>query len=144
MPIPIYGTLWIILIAYVIRYLPYGMRYIYSGMLQIHRSWRKRPASPAPARSTTLRRIIAPLLAPALVAGWLFIFLIGATRSCRSPMLLAGPGSQIIAVAMFDLWVNGQGGELAAFGLIWTVLMTLVAAAFYFITRRQSQSIVEA
>ena len=36
-PLPIYGTLWIIAIAYVIRYMPYGMRYVYSGVLQLHR-----------------------------------------------------------------------------------------------------------
>ena len=36
-PLPIYGSLWIIAIAYVIRFMPYGMRYVYSGVLQLHR-----------------------------------------------------------------------------------------------------------
>ena len=67
---------------------------------------------------------MAPLLTPALVAGWLFIFLI-ANKELAIAVLLASPGSQVIAVAIFDQWVNGQGGELAAFGLIWTVLMTV-------------------
>jgi iron(III) transport system permease protein len=37
----------------------------------------------------------------------------------------------VIAVAMLDLWVDGQGGELAAFGLLWTVVMTLLAFGFF-------------
>ena len=39
-------------------------------------------------------------------------------------------------MAVFDLWVNGQGGELAAFGLLWTVLMTAVAFLFFAQSRR--------
>jgi iron(III) transport system permease protein len=84
---------------------------------------------------TTLRRIVAPLLTPALVAGWLFIFLI-ANKELAIAVLLASPHSQVIAVAIFDQWVNGQGGELAAFGLIWTVLMTVVATLFFMLTKR--------
>ena len=51
-------------------------------------------------------------------------------------VLLASPRSQVIAVSIFDQWVNGQGGELAAFGLIWTVLMTVIATIFFIMTRR--------
>ena len=82
-----------------------------------------------------MRRIVAPLLTPALVAGWLFIFLI-ANKELAIAVLLASPGSQVIAVAIFDQWVNGQGGELAAFGLVWTVLMTVIACLFFAQMRR--------
>ena len=64
--------------------------------------------------------MIGPLLWPAIASGWLFIFLI-ATKEISLPLLLAGPGSQTIAVAMFDLWANGQGGEVAALGLLWAI-----------------------
>lgn len=137
-PIPIYHTLWIIFIAYTVRYLPYGMRYTYSGMLQIHKELEEAAGVAGASQMTTLRRIIAPLLSPALLAGWLFIFLLGA-KELAVAILLAGPRSQTIAVAMYDLWVNSQGGELAALGLIWAFLMTIVATAFYFTARRQSQ-----
>lgn len=137
-PIPIYHTLWIIFIAYTVRYLPYGMRYTYSGMLQIHKELEEAAGVAGASQMTTLRRIIAPLLSPALLAGWLFIFLLGA-KELAVAILLAGPRSQTIAVAMYDLWVNSQGGELAALGLIWAFLMTIVASAFYFTARRQSQ-----
>ncbi len=134
-PLPIYGSLWIIAIAYVIRYMPYGMRYVYAGVLQLHRELEEAAGVAGASSLTTLRRIVAPLLTPALVAGWLFIFLI-ANKELSIAVLLASPGSQVIAVSIFDQWVNGQGGELAAFGLVWTVLMTIIACLFFAQMRR--------
>jgi iron(III) transport system permease protein len=134
-PLPIYGSLWIIGIAYVIRYMPYGMRYVYSGVLQLHNELEEAAGVAGAGSLTILRRIVVPLLTPALVAGWLFIFLI-ANKELAIAVLLASPGSQVIAVAIFDQWVNGQGGELAAFGLIWTVLMTIIACVFFAQMRR--------
>lgn len=134
-PLPIYGSLWIIAIAYVIRYMPYGMRYVYSGVLQLHQELEEAASVAGAGFVTILRRIVAPLLTPALVAGWLFIFLI-ANKELAIAVLLASPGSQVIAVSIFDQWVNGQGGELAAFGLIWTLLMTAIACIFFVQMRR--------
>jgi len=139
-PLPIYGSLWIIAIAYVIRYMPYGMRYVYSGVLQLHRELEEAAGVAGAGAMTTLRRIVAPLLTPALVAGWLFIFLI-ANKELSIAVLLASPGSQVIAVAIFDDWVNGQGGELAAFGLVWTALMTVIACLFFLQMRRGSTDV---
>ncbi|MGE0418527.1 MAG: ABC transporter permease [Acetobacteraceae bacterium] len=134
-PLPIYGSLWIIAIAYVIRYMPYGMRYVYSGVLQLHKELEEAAGTSGAGAMMTLRRIVAPLLTPALVAGWLFIFLI-ANKELAIAVLLASPTSKVIAVAIFDQWVNGQGGELAAFGLVWTVLMTVIAGLFFLQMRR--------
>jgi iron(III) transport system permease protein len=137
LPIPLYGTLGILIWAFVISYLPYGMRYSSSGMLQIHRELEEAAAVCGASALTRLRRIVAPLLAPALVAGWLFIFLMAA-RVLSLAILLAGPRSQTMAVAMFDLWGNGQGTELAALGLMWSMLMALIAVVFYAVARRSA------
>lgn len=136
-PIPLYGTLGILIWAFVINYLPYGMRYCSSGMLQIHRELEEAAAICGASPLTRLRRIVAPLLAPALVAGWLFIFLMS-TRVLSLAILLAGPRSQTMAVAMFDLWANGQGTELAALGLMWSMLMAMIAVVFYLVARRSA------
>jgi len=136
-PLPLYGTLGILIWAFVINYLPYGMRYCSSGMLQIHRELEEAAAICGASPLTRLRRIVAPLLAPALMAGWLFIFLMSA-RALSLAILLAGPRSQTMAVAMFDLWGNGQGTELAALGLMWSMLMGLIAVLFYMVARRSA------
>ena len=90
-----------------------------------------------------LRRIVVPLATPALLAGWLFIFLIAA-RDLAIAVILASPSAQPVSVAMFDLWANGQGTELAAFGLVWTAIMTVIAAGFYLIGRRTIAAAVRA
>ena len=136
-PFPLYGTLTLLALGFTIRYMPYGMRYAYSGVLQIHRELEEAAGMAGAGPLGVLRRIVVPLLSPALLSGWLFIFLIGA-KELSMAVLLAGPGSQTMAVAMYDLWVNGQGGELSALGLLWALLMTVFASAFYILARRGS------
>ena len=138
-PFPLYGTLWLIAIGFTIRYMPYGMRYAYSGVLQIHRELEEAAGVAGAGPLGVLRRVVVPLLSPALLSAWLFIFLIAA-KELSMAVLLAGPGSQTMAVAMFDLWANGQGGELSALGLLWALLMTVFASAFYILARRSSGS----
>ncbi|HTN62404.1 MAG TPA: iron ABC transporter permease [Devosia sp.] len=138
LPLPIYGTVWALMFAYMVRYLPYGLRYTYTGVLQIHVELEEAAGVAGATPMGVLRRIIAPLLSPALVSGWLFIFLL-ATKELAVAILIAGPKSQVVSVGMYDLWVNGQGGELAAFGLIWAALMTALASIFYLVVRRQGE-----
>ncbi|MCU1500534.1 MAG: ydcU, partial [Acidimicrobiales bacterium] len=135
MPIGVYGTIWIIAWAFTINYMPYGVRYSFAGMLQVHRELEEAAAVSGAEPITGFRRIVVPLLTPSLIAGWLFIFLLS-TRVLSLPVLLSGPSSQTMAVAMFDLWGNGQGPELAALGLLWSVLMTTIGLVFYFVSRR--------
>ena len=134
-PVGVYGTIWIIVWAFIINYLPYGVRYSYAGMIQLHRELEEAAAAAGATPLTGFRRIVFPLLAPSLIAGWLFIFLLS-TRVLSLPVLLSGPSSQTIAVAMFDLWGNGQGPELAALGLMWSLAMTCIAIIFYLVAKR--------
>jgi iron(III) transport system permease protein len=142
-PVPIYGTVAALVVAYSVRYLPYGLRYTYTGVLQIHRELEE-AANVAGATSLgALRRIIAPILSPALLSGWLFVFLL-ATKELAVAVLIAGTQTQVVAIGMFDLWVNGQGGELAAFGLLWAGAMSLIAWLFYALVKRQNARAAEA
>ena len=134
-PIGLYGTIWIIVWAFVINYMPYGVRYSFTGMLQVHRELEEAASIAGGGPLVTFRRVVVPLLAPSLIAGWLFVFLMS-TRVLALPVLLSAPNSQTMAVAMFDLWGNGQGPELAALGLIWSVAMAAVALGLYAIGRR--------
>ncbi len=136
-PFPLYGSLALLILAFFVRYLPYGMRYSFAGVLQIHRELEEAASVAGGSTLGNLRRIVAPLLTPALLSGWLFVFLIAA-KELSVAILLAGPQSQMMAVVIYDMWVNGQAGQVAALGLMWTAVMTLVASALYFITRRQT------
>jgi iron(III) transport system permease protein len=137
LPLPLYGTIWVLVWAFVINFMPYGMRYSYSGMLQIHAELEEAAGVSGASALQSLRMIVAPLLAPTLIAAWLFIFLLG-SRVLSLAILLAGPKSQTMAVAMYDLISNGQGPELAALGLMWTAFMTVIATAFHIFARRSA------
>jgi iron(III) transport system permease protein len=135
----LYGTLISLIIASWIRYMPYGMRYSYVGALQIHRELEEASALSGARMRTTFMRIVLPLLLPALVTCWLFVFL-SATKALSLLVLLVGPRTSVIAVTIFDLWENGSLPELAALGVAWTSLMTVVSAIFYFFARRYGLS----
>ena len=135
LPISIYGTIWAFVIAFTVRYLPYGMRYASSGILQIHTELEESAVISGASAAQELRRIIGPLALPAIAAGWLFIFLVS-SRDLALAIILSSPSVQPVAVAMLDLWSNGQGTELAAFGLVWTAIMTVIAYLFYWLARR--------
>jgi len=135
LPIPLYGTLAVIMLAFLIRFLPYGMRYAHSGVMQIHRELEEAASISGAGQITILRRVVLPLLVPALLSGWLFIFLIGANELSMS-VLLAGPRTQVMAVAMLDQWSSGQSVEVFALGMCWSLFMTLCALIFYALTRR--------
>lgn len=64
-----------------------------------------------------------------------------AAQAVSLPLLLVGPGTEIVAVTLFDLWQNGQVTELASMGVLWVVLMTAVSALFYVVARRHQVAV---
>jgi iron(III) transport system permease protein len=135
LPIPLYGTLASVIIASAVGYLPYGMRYAYAGVLQIHNDLEEASTAAGANQPRTFVKIVFPLLTASMVSCWLFVFLL-AVRAMSLPLLLVGPGNSIVAVTLFDLWQNGQVTELAAMGVVWVSLMTVVSACFYIFARR--------
>jgi iron(III) transport system permease protein len=138
-PLSLYGTLTSIVIASMVQFMPFGMRYSYAGALQIHRELEEASALSGAGAVTTFLRIVVPLVAPAIVTCWLFIFLM-VSKAVSIPLLLSGPGSQVVAVAMFEMWQNGVAPELAALGIIWTAIMTVVSTGFFVVSRRYGLS----
>jgi len=78
---------------------------------------------------------VLPLLLPALISCCLFVFLLS-VRAVSLVLLLAGPNSPVVAVSLFDQWNNGQLGELAALGTVWTAIVTVFCLAFFVVARR--------
>jgi iron(III) transport system permease protein len=135
LPLPLYGTLASVIIASTARYLPYGMRYAYAGVLQIHEDLEDAAKTSGAGAGRIFIRVVLPLIAAALVSCWLFVFLL-TVQSVALPLMLVGPGTELVAVTLFDLWQNGQVTELAAMGVSWVALMLVVSAGFHFTARR--------
>jgi iron(III) transport system permease protein len=125
LPIGVYGTIWIMLIAYVTRFLPYGMRYNTASLLQVHKELEESAAMSGASLATTFGRIVLPLLKPGLIAGWIYIVIVS-IRELASSILLYSPGAEVVSVTIWEMWQNGQYVELSALG----VMMILVLFCF--------------
>jgi iron(III) transport system permease protein len=137
LPIPVYGTIWIIVLAFLARYLPYGIRFSYAGLVSIHRELEESSATCGGSWGQTVRKILVPLMLPSLFAGWIYIFLI-TIRELSVALLLYSPGSQVISVTIWELWENGRIGELAAFSLVITAGTVFLAMIFHKLAQRHS------
>ncbi len=123
-PIPIYGTLWILLVAYVIKYLPYGMRACSSSMHQIQKELEEASEMSGASRPYTFLRVLLPLLLPGFVAGWIYV-ITHSFRELSTSVMLYRSGTEVLAVVMYELWDAGQYPELSALGM--TLVVVLVA-----------------
>src|SRR5262245_3573553 len=124
-PIGVYGTIWILLIAYITRFLPYGLRYNTTSMLQIHKELEESAAMSGASWATTFRRIILPLLKPGLVAGWIYIMIVS-IRELSSSILLYSPGNEVLSILIWELWENGQYVELSALGVMFIIALFIL------------------
>jgi iron(III) transport system permease protein len=125
----VYGTMWIMFIAYVTRFMPYGLRYNTASMLQIHKELEESAAMSGASWGTTFVRVVLPLLKPGLVAGWIYVMIVS-IRELSSSILLYSPGTEVLSITIWELWENGQYVELSALGVLFILaLFVLVMAA---------------
>jgi iron(III) transport system permease protein len=128
--LPIYGTLWILFIAYLTRYMPYGMRYSSTSMYQIGRELEESAHMSGAGWWHTFRRVILPLIAPGLVAGWIYILVVS-FRELGSSVLLYSPGKEVLSIVIWEQWRDGLLTEVAALGVMLIGgLIVLVAVAY--------------
>ncbi|QWZ10155.1 iron ABC transporter permease [Nocardioides panacis] len=129
-PIAIYGTIWILLIAYCTRYMPYGMRYAVTSMQQISTELEESAAVSGATWWQIFRRVLLPLLMPGLLAGWIYIFVVS-FRELSSSILLYSSGNELLSILIWEQFENGKFTTLAALGVFMVViLMVLVSIAY--------------
>jgi iron(III) transport system permease protein len=136
LPIPVYNTIWILLIAYVTLYLPYGMRFISGGLLQIHRELEE-VAEVAGARLWQIfTRILLPLLLPVLMAAWIYVFVL-AVRELAASVFLVGPGTHVLGTISLTMWEEGGSyGAVSALGVIQIAPLILIVAGLRWLELR--------
>lgn len=130
MPLPIFGTLWILFIAYLTRYIPYGMRYASTSMYQIGGELEESAMTSGAGWFQTFRRVILPLLVPGLVAGWVYILIVS-VRELSSTIIIYSPGNEVLSILIWEQYQNGEFTQLAALGMMMVgALVVLVALAY--------------
>jgi iron(III) transport system permease protein len=134
-PIPIYGTIWLLLIAYLTVFLPLGVRTIAGVLLQIDKSLEECAQMCGAAWTFRLRTITVPLLAPGLIAAWLLLF-IASMRELGASILLMGPHSKVITPSIVESWFGTASELTATLALIQTGVVAAAMIVLMVVTRR--------
>ena len=138
-PDPIYGTLWLLLIAYLTVFLPLGLRTISGVILQIDRSLEESAQMCGATWGYRLRTVTMPLLKPGLVAAWLLLF-IASVRELGASILLIGPKSKVITPAIVESWFSTSTELTAAMALLQTLAVAVALAIMFAVARRAVQA----
>lgn len=120
--INLYNTFWILLVAYVAHYIAFAIRTTSASLEQIHSSLEEAARISGGSWLKSLRDIVIPLIRPGLVAGWFLIFM-PALRELTMSILLWGPKTVTIGVAVFEMQEAGYVQISAAFA---TLLLIIV------------------
>jgi len=128
-PLPIYGTIWILLIGYITRFLPYGLRSMTSTIVQIHDELQDASKACGAGFIATFRRVLLPLMRPGFIAGWIILATIY-LREFSTSVFLYSPGSEPIGPLLYHFYVDGNLGpmcSLAAVVSIVSIILILIA-----------------
>ena len=134
-PLPIYGTLWILLIAYVTQALPYGMRFGAAALAQVGAELEEAAQMGGANRWQRARRVLLPLVLPGLVAGWVYLA-IAAMRDLAASVVVAGPGTRVVAVRIFEQYESGEMPEMAALAVVELGIVAMLAVGGIVALRR--------
>jgi iron(III) transport system permease protein len=141
-PFSIYGTLWLLLIAYLTVFLPLGIRTISSVLLQIDKSLEESAQMCGASWGYRLRTVTLPLLRPGVIAAWLLLF-VASVRELGASILLTGPNAKAITPAIVEAWFSISTELTAAMALIQTLAVAVALAFLFTFARRASQYGVE-
>lgn len=126
-PLVLYGTLWILLFAYVTQYLPYGLRTVLTSFRQISPEFERAAEVCGAGRFSRFREILLPLVRPGIVAGWLLMF-VSMIRELSSSIFLFVPGTETTAVALLSMWQESRFSYVAVLALTLIVIAISVVA----------------
>lgn len=130
----IYLSLYILIIAFVTRFLPYGIWSTDSATSKIHPELEEASKISGAGFLRTIKTIIVPLLVSSVISGWIFVF--SATiREFSSAILLVNPNTIVASVNVYDLYTSGQFTQSAAMGMVIIGVASLITLIALIISR---------
>lgn len=123
----IYNTIWIILVAYIARYVAFSMKSASASLQQVHYSLEEAARSCGATHFESLRDVTLPLIRPAMISGFFLIFL-PAMRELTTSVLLYGPYTRTLGVAIYSLRSDGYIVDASALATMTILLIIIVNA----------------
>ncbi|MEE9239704.1 MAG: iron ABC transporter permease [bacterium] len=121
-PIPIYGTIWILALAYIARFIPDGVRTAGVNLLQIHKELEESSRIHGGTFWQTMRRVMVPLARPGILSSVILLFIL-AVRELGSSIFLYTTDSIVMSVQIYNQWESAEYGATAVLSLIQTIIL---------------------
>src|SRR5207248_1895793 len=112
---------------FVTLYLPHGMRFMIPAFMQVGREMEEAVLMSGGGRHHAMLRVYAPLLAPSILGGFLFIFVLS-FREISASVFLYAQGTELFSLTLFDLWREGLFGPVSALGILMLCSFGLIVA----------------
>lgn len=118
--LPVFGQVWIIVIAYVTVYLSYGTRSLNGVFVQLHRDLEDAALASGASWLRAFRRVTLAMTTPALIAVWIWVAA-HCGRELSAALMLQGRDNTVLSTLLWDYWASGQAPQAAATG-VWLML----------------------
>ncbi|MDP1749555.1 MAG: iron ABC transporter permease [Reyranella sp.] len=139
LPGGLYGTIWILALAFVARFIPDTVKALSTSFLQIHRELEEAAWICGRGLLGTIRTIVLPLARPGVVASMTLLFVL-AIRELGSSLFLYTSDTTVMAVLLLDYYEGGNTGKTAAFSLVQTAILAVLLSFTTWISRETTQS----
>jgi len=141
LPGGLYGTIWILALAFIARFIPDTMKALSTSFLQIHRELEEAAWVCGRGRLGTIRSIVLPLARPGTIAAMTLLFIL-AIRELGSSLFLYTSDTTVMAVLLLDYYEGGNTGKTAAFSLVQTALLAVLIGVASWLSRGGTNSSV--
>lgn len=133
--VPLYGSLYLLMLAYAIVWLGFGTRALNSNMIQVHRELEEAAQVGGVPTLRILRKVIVPLIRPGMIYVWIWSSLL-AYRELTMAVLLSSPDNQVISTFIWGEWNGGGLGDAATAGILMVSIMSPIVTSFWILARR--------
>ena len=139
LPGGLYGTIWILALAFIARFLPDTVKALSTSLMQIHRELEEAAWICGRGTFSTIRTIILPLARPGVIAAMTLLFIL-AVRELGSSLFLYSSDSMVMAVLLLDYYDGGNISITAAFSLVQMVLLAVLIGVAHWLSRGAADS----
>lgn len=139
LPGGLYGTIWILALAFIARFMPDTVKALSTSLLQIHRELEEAAWICGRGLLGTIRSIVLPLARPGVIAAMTLLFIL-AIRELGSSLFLYTSNTMVMAVLLLDYYEGGNLGITAAFSLVQTVLLAVIISFAHLLSRGAANS----
>ena len=134
--VPLYGTIFVLMVVYVVCWISFGTRVLNNSMIQVHRELEEAAQVGGASTWRILLKVIVPLIKPGLIYTWIWTSL-SAYRELTMAVFLASPKSQVLSTYIWGQWHGGGLGDAAAIAIVMIAVMSPLVTSFWIYARKQ-------